>query len=136
MLTVGEDLEWADTEGMLEWVVGELADSVVPLPQKYAAMSEQVRQQWLQFRELDPVLADRIWETHEIESNVMNARVKAAARLAGPVQKMMAEALLENWPRKRLLKAMSRLVEEYASRYAFSPELRTGSDGQSDGPDV
>ncbi len=121
-LMVGEDIPWADTEGMFEWVVGELADWVIPLPEKYAAISERVRQQWPHLREMAPLLADWLWEKHEIESTVLNARVVAAARLAAPVQTLIMQSVQESWPRTRLVEAMSRLIADYRNRYGVASE--------------
>ncbi len=127
-VVVGEDIPWADREGMFEWVVSELADWVVPLPEKYAAISEGVRQQWPHLREIDPLLADRLWEEHEIESTVMNARVTAAARLAAPVQMVILQSVQESWPRTRLVEAMNRLIADYRNRYAVASELPVQGD--------
>jgi hypothetical protein len=122
-VVVGEDIPWADTEGIFEWVVGELADWVVPMPEKYAAISEVVRQHWPHLTETDPLLADRLWEAHEIESTVMNARVTAAARLAAPAQTLILQSVQEGWPRTRLVEAMNGLIADYRHRYAGVSEL-------------
>jgi hypothetical protein len=120
---VGEDIPWADTEGMFEWVVGELAEWVVPMPAEYTPLSETVRQQWPHLIEMAPLLADRLWEKQEIESTVMNARVTAAARLAAPVQALIIQSVQESWTRTRLVGAMTGLIEDYRKRHASSPEL-------------
>jgi len=122
-VVVGEDIPWGDTEGMFEWIVGELADWVVPLPEKYAAISEVVRQHWPHLTETDPLLADRLWEAHEIESTVMNARVTAAARLAAPVQTLILQSVQESWPRTRLVEAMNGLITDHRNRYPGLSEL-------------
>lgn len=120
---VGEDIPWADTEAMFEWVVGELAEWVVPMPDKYTAISETVRQQWPHLIETAPLFADRLWEKQEIESTVMNARVTAAARLAAPAQALIIQSAQESWTRTRLVGAMTGLIADYRNRHAASPEL-------------
>ena len=123
-VVVGEDIPWADTEGMFEWVVGELADWVVPMPEAYTAISEVVRQHWPHLAETDPFLADRLWEKQEMESTVMNARITAAARLAAPVQALIVQCVQEGWTRTRLAGAMTGLIADYRNRHLVASERR------------
>jgi len=95
---------------------GELADWVVPLPEKYAAISEVVRQHWPHLTETDPLLADRLWEAHEIESTVMNARVRRPH--ASPRRPDLDRAVCPGeLAADTAGEAMNGLITDYRNRY-------------------